>query len=190
MGKPVGNGSLFPKNAHDEFMSVTRARYSSMVDRMKRKKLPPLPFTLEEFRADILSVMGGKEDGSLECRYCKGRFSIDGIAVDHYKPLSKNGSLGLENIDYPCRPCNNRKGSTHPADFVKLLAFLETIPLSRIDILKRLEQSVSLAAGARSNMATIGKLKESGEWQKVQAAQRAKKKAKESGLGSVLGRGK
>jgi hypothetical protein len=32
-------------------------------------------------------------------------------------------------------------------------------------------------------MAVIGKLKESGEWQKVQAAQRAKKKAKESGLG-------
>jgi hypothetical protein len=71
-----------------------------------------------------------------------------------------------------------------PQDFIKLLAFLETIPMSRIDVLKRLEQSVSLAAGARSNMATIGKLKESGEWQKVQAAQRAKKKAKESGLGA------
>jgi hypothetical protein len=153
-----------------------------------RKKLKndkaELPFTLNEFRADILGVMGGKEDGAIECRYCKTHFLLEGIAVDHYKPLSKGGSPGLDNIDYPCRPCNNRKGSMDPQDFIKLLAFLETIPMSRIDVLKRLEQSVSLAAGARSNMATIGKLKESGEWQKVQAAQRAKKKAKESGLGA------
>ena|ERR1700677_3578089 len=184
MAKPVGTGSLFPKDSHKDFFDITRARYSSMADRMKRKKLPPLQFTLDEFRADILGVMGGKEDGAVVCRYCKMAFTLDGIAVDHAKALSRGGSAGLDNLDYPCRPCNNRKGSMDPLEFKALLAFLETIPLARIDVLKRLEQSVSLAAGARSNMATIGKLKESGEWQKVQAAQRAKKKAKESGLGA------
>ena len=183
MAKPVGTGVLFPKSSHDEFMGITRARYGGMVERLKRKKLPPIQFTLDEFRSDMLSVMGGKEDGAIQCRYCKAYFSIDGIAVDHAKPLSRGGSAGLDNLDYPCRPCNNRKGSMDPKEYMALVAFLETIPLARIDVLKRLEQSVSLAAGARSNMATIGKLKESGEWQKVQAAQRAKKKAKESGLG-------
>jgi hypothetical protein len=86
-------------------------------------------------------------------------------------------------LDYPCRPCNNRKGELTIEEFTKLLAFLETIPLARISVLKRLEQSVSLAAGARSNAATIGELKKTGQWQAVQAARRAKKKAKESGLG-------
>ena len=183
MAKKVGIGSLFPKDAHKTFFDVTRTQYGNMKLRMQKKKFPPPPFTLDQFRADILSVMGGKEDGVIQCRYCKTHFTIEGIAVDHAKPLSKGGSAGLENLDYPCRPCNNRKGSIDPADFIKLLDFLETIPLSRIDILKRLEQSVALAAGARSNMGMIAALKKSGQWQEAQKARRDAKRAKESGLG-------
>jgi hypothetical protein len=185
MAKPVGTGVLFPKNAHDEFMTVTRTRYSSMVERLKRKKLPPLPFTLDEFRADILSVMGGKQDGAVVCRYCKMAFALDGIAVDHAKPLSRGGSAGLENIDYPCRADNYRKGAMTMQEYGSLLAFLETQhPLMRQDVLSRLEKAVQLASGAFANQGTIADLKKTGQWQAVQAARRAKKKAKESGLGA------
>jgi len=184
MAKPVGTGVLFPKNAHDEFMTVTRTRYSSMVERLKRKKLPPLPFTLDEFRADILSVMGGKQDGAVVCRYCKMAFALDGIAVDHAKPLSRGGSAGLENIDYPCRADNYRKGAMTMQEYGSLLAFLETQhPLVRQDVLSRLEKAVQLASGAFANQGVINDLKKTGVWSQAQAARRAKKKAKESGLG-------
>jgi 5-methylcytosine-specific restriction endonuclease McrA len=185
--KPVGTGSLFADRAHTAFLEFTSRQYGNMKNRMRKKlknKDAELPFSLKDFRADILSVMDGKEDGAILCRYCNTHFTIEGIAVDHAKPLSRGGSPGLENLDYPCRPCNNRKGEMDPVEFKKLLAFLETIPLARIGVLKRLEQSVALAAGARSNAATIGELKKTGQWQAVQAARREKKKAKESGLGA------
>lgn len=184
--KPFGTGVLFADRAHTAFMEFTLRQYGNMKNRMRKKlknKDAELPFSLKDFRADILSVMDGKEDGAILCRYCNTHFTIEGIAVDHAKPLSRGGSPGLENLDYPCRPCNNRKGEMDPVEFKKLLAFLETIPLARIGVLKRLEQSVSLAAGARSNAGIIGDLRKSGVWGQAQKARLAKKKAKESGLG-------
>jgi hypothetical protein len=161
-------------------MEITGARYYSMRERMKRKGLPPLPFTLDEFRDDILSVMGGREDGAVECRYCKGRFSLDGIAVDHANPLSRGGSTGLNNIDYPCKPCNDKKGSLTLDEFTKLLVFLEKeLPLARQDILSRLEKSVKLAAGAFANHGIINDLRKSGIWGKAQKERSAKKRAKQ-----------
>ena len=68
-----------------------------------------------------------------------------------------------------------------PAEFLALLAFLETIPLARIDVLKRLEQSVSLAAGARANAGVISDLKRFGTWQQAQAVRRAAKKEGQHG---------
>jgi|GEM_PF-2189749 len=186
MKKPVGIGSLFPKSSHSRFMEATLRQYGNMKNRM-RKKLKDekyeLPFNLKDYREDILSVMDGKEDGATECRYCRKFVTVENVAVDHAKPLSRGGSPGLENLDYTCRPCNNRKGELEVDEFKKLLAFLETIPLGRIGVLKRLEQSIALAAGARSNAGVIGELRKTGAWQAVQATRRAKKKAKESGLG-------
>jgi len=184
MAKPIGTGVLFPKSAHDEFMTVTRTRYSGMTERMKKKRLPPPPFTLDEFRQDMLSVMGGKEDGAIVCRYCKTAFTLEGISVDHAKPLSRGGSTGLDNIDYPCRADNYRKGSMTMQEYGTLLAFLETQhPLMRQDVLSRLEKAVQLASGAFANQGVINDLKKAGVWGQAQAARRAKKKAKESGLG-------
>jgi len=176
--------SLFPESAHKEFYDVTRARYSGMVERLKKKKLPPLNFTLEEFRADILNVMGGKEDGAIQCRYCRNYFTIGEIAVDHARPLSRNGSTGLDNMDYPCRPCNHKKGSLTHIEFQKLLEFLDKeLPLGRQDVLSRLEKAVKLAAGAFANQGVINELKKTGVWDQTQKARRDAKKAKEHGLG-------
>jgi hypothetical protein len=146
---------------------------------MKRKKLPPLPFTLEQFRQDVLSVMGGKVDGAVQCRYCHTHFALDGVAVDHAIPLSRRGSSDLTNLDYPCKPCNDKKGSLTHIEFTKLLEFLEKeIPLGRQDVLSRLEKAVKLASGAFANQGTISHLKKTGQWQAVQAARRAKKNSK------------
>jgi len=111
-------------------------------------------------------------------------FALDGIAVDHAKPLSRGGSAGLENIDYPCRADNYRKGAMTMQEYGSLLAFLETQhPLMRQDVLSRLEKAVQLASGAFANQGVINDLKKTGVWSQAQAARRAKKKAKESGLG-------
>jgi hypothetical protein len=149
MRHPAGVGILFANKAKSGFLALTGSRYDSMVTRMAKKKLPPLPFTKEEFRAHVLAALGGHDDGAVNCRYCRGWFTLEDLAVDHSKPLSRGGSAGLDNLEYPCKPCNDRKGSMSPDEYLALLAFLETIPLGRIDVLKRLEQSVKLAAGAR-----------------------------------------
>jgi len=141
---------LFPKMARTSFVDVTRSRYQSMCDRMKKKKYPPPPFDLEQFRTDVLGVMGGNEDGALQCRYCHRWFTLAETAVDHATPLSRGGSAGLDNLDYPCQACNNRKGSLTVAEYEGLLAYLETMhPLARQDVLSRLEKAVKLAASVR-----------------------------------------
>lgn len=155
----VGTGILFSKAAHSDFNALTGSRFHSMVSRLEKKKMGHPPFSLEQFRSYVLKALGGKEDGVIRCRYCMGWFSLIETAVDHAKPLSRGGSAGLENLEYPCKSCNDRKGSMSPDEYLALLAFLETIPLARIDVLKRLEQSVKLAAGARRNaMLRAGKL--------------------------------
>lgn len=149
MRHPAGVGILFANKAKSGFLSLTGSRYDSMVARIAKKKLPPLPFTKAEFRAHVLAALGGHDDGAVNCRYCRGWFTLEDLAVDHSKPLSRGGSAGLDNLEYPCKACNDRKGSMSPDEYLALLNFLETVPLARIDVLKRLEQSVKLAAGAR-----------------------------------------
>jgi hypothetical protein len=149
----IRGGSLFKSETRADFMAVTADRYASMKSRLKKKGLPPPPFSLDDFRADVLSVMGGKKDGALQCRYCLGYFVINEIAVDHATPLSRGGSLGIENLDYICGPCNDRKGALTLDEYAALLGFLATLhPLARQDILKRLEQSNKLAAGLRRSI--------------------------------------
>jgi hypothetical protein len=150
MRHPAGVGILFANKAKSGFLALTGSRYDSMVTRMAKKKLPPLPFTKAEFRAHVLAALGGFDDGAIQCRYCRGFFTLTDLAGDHAKPLSRGGSAGLDNLEYPCKACNDRKGSMTPDEFLALLEFLDTrIPLARIDVLKRLGQSVKLAAGAR-----------------------------------------
>jgi hypothetical protein len=149
----IKGGALFKAETRVDFLTVTASRYGSMRDRLKRKKLPPPPFTLEQFRADVLGVMGGKKDGAVQCRYCLGWFTIGQLAVDHATPLSRGGSLALENLDYPCQPCNDRKGSLTLDEYKALLAFLGTLhPTARQDVLKRLEGHNKLAAGLRRSI--------------------------------------
>lgn len=153
-------GALFPQAARTSFVDLTRSRYQGMCDRMKKKKIPPPPFDLEAFRADLTAVMGGTEDGPIQCRYCHRWFTLAEVAVDHSTPLSRGGSAGLENIDYPCKADNDRKGSLTLQEYTALLTFLDSChPLMRKDVLSRLERSNALAAGARRAQMLSAKLK-------------------------------
>jgi hypothetical protein len=149
MKKVPGAGALFGKDVKSEFLRLTGTRYDSMVARMVKKKLPALNFTKDEFRAYVLEALGGNYDGAIRCRYCRKVCTLAEVTPDHEQPLSRGGSSNLLNLGFPCQDCNSRKGSLTPDEYLKLLAFLETIPLGRIDVLKRLQQSVKLAASAR-----------------------------------------
>ncbi len=147
-------------------MTRTGSMYDGMKSRLEKKGLPPLSFTKEMFRNYVLRSLGGHYDGALQCRYCRRWMTIQEIAADHEVPLSRGGSSDLFNIGFPCSDCNDRKGKLTPDEFLKLLDFLETVPHARIDVLKRLQQSTKLAAGARFNAARINELKQQGHWKR------------------------
>jgi hypothetical protein len=157
--------NLFPQKAHTLFMDLTRSRYAGMQKRMEKKKLPPLSFSLDEFRAHFVAALGGSSNGAARCRYCNRMVAPDGCAADHMIPLSRGGGMGLDNIDFPCAACNAVKGEMTPVEFKSFLMFMDTMsPFVRRDVLKRLQMSVKLAAGSRRNAARINELKKSGQW--------------------------
>jgi len=173
MPKPKGVVGLF--NAKSEFIRISGQRYDAMKVRLVKKGIPPLTFSKDQYRAHIFLAMNSSYDGVLQCRYCHHYFTFAEVAIDHAVPLSRGGSIGLENLEFPCKADNNRKGSLTPTEFLALLGFLETIPLGRQDVLKRLETSVQLAAGARGNAGIIADLRKAGVWS---AAQKARRKGK------------
>lgn len=184
----IGSGSLFPEAARKRFLELTRSRYGAMMTRLGKKKLidpKHPPFTVDQLRLHLLNAMGGKVDGVVQCRYCKGFVGIEGVSMDHEISLARGGSFELSNIGFPCQRCNNQKGKMTPTEFLTLLELLEKhLPLARTDILERLEKAVQFAGSLRNSAATIGDLKKSGHWQDAQRARREAKKAKESGLGA------
>lgn len=163
----IGTGALFDRDAEKRFKTMTAQRYGSIQVRMLKKGIPQT-FTLPKFRAHILAKLGGCADGAVRCRYCGAVCDLADVALDHAEPLIRGGSPGLDNLELICQPCNDAKGGLFPAEYEALLAFLEReIPLARTEVLKRLRQSVKLAAGMRHNMGRISALKKSGAWQQA-----------------------
>lgn len=177
MNRPIGNGTLFETDAKSKFMLETKERYRLMGLRNKRKQeLGPLPFTVELFRVLVLDAMGGKHDGVITCRYCHRPFNFADVAVDHAIPLDRGGSNGLDNLEFPCGPCNDRKADMTPDEYEKLLAFVEKeLPFARVTLLKRLQVATKLQAGWAHNLGIIGELEKTGQWQKAGKAIRARR---------------
>lgn len=144
----VGAGMLFQDTAKSIFVRISGQAYDNMLARAMRKGYPRLPFDKEALRAKLLSVMDGQYDGYFRCRYCTGYFSIEQISIDHALPLSRGGGAELDNLDFPCRGCNDIKGGMTPEEYLLLLEFLNTkIPLAKNDVIHRLRIAVKLAAG-------------------------------------------
>ena len=153
--------SLFPNQAHKVFMTITSDRYNAMQKRMKKKKLPPLQFTLEELRQHFLAELGGSSNGIARCGYCERVCAPEECAIDHMIPLSRGGSLGLGNIGFPCAACNDRKGGMTPNEYISLRVFLRhKDPLMEKDVLGRLEKAVKLMAGSTHLRGRIAKLEQ------------------------------
>jgi 5-methylcytosine-specific restriction endonuclease McrA len=116
--KKAGTGILFPVMAKSIFTQITGQQYDNMLVRVTRKGFYGLPFDKEVFREHVLLAMGGAYDGFLRCRYCSGYFALEQIAVDHAHPLSRGGGVELENLEFPCKPCNFRKGGMTPEEYL------------------------------------------------------------------------
>lgn len=144
------------------FLRITLQQYANMLKRVIRKGFYGLPFDKEAYREHVLGAMGGTYDGFFRCRYCRGYFTLEQIAVDHANPLSRGGGAELDNLEFPCSPCNSRKGSMRPDEYIRLLLFLDTqIPMAKTDVLNRLEISVALAAADRMRKAKEKRLQSS-----------------------------
>lgn len=177
MAKGKGTGSLFVRNAKSDFLRITGDRYGAMATRLAKRNLPALSFNKEDFRWHVLLAMNQQYDGVIQCRYCNFYFNLAEAGVDHAVPLSRGGSTDLDNIEFPCKVCNSRKGSLTPTEYLALLAFLEKeIPFGRQDVLNRLEISVQLVTSARANASVINDLKKSGAWQLALNSRKGKKK--------------
>jgi 5-methylcytosine-specific restriction endonuclease McrA len=149
-GKNIGAGTLFLETTKATFLRITMQRYGAMLERVRRKGYPGLPFTIAQFRERVLGAMQGLYDGFFRCQYCTGFFTLADIAFDHAIPLSRGGGPELDNLEFPCHGCNAKKGSLTPEEYLRLLQFLERdIPLGKQDVLQRLEIAVQLAAADR-----------------------------------------
>jgi 5-methylcytosine-specific restriction endonuclease McrA len=133
-----------------DFNDATSRKRNDMAKRLKpkywrsgkragklRRAGQSLPFSLEEFRAWCMKTMGFN---TIRCHYCPRAIDILHFEPDHYIPLEGGGSPGLENLVAACEDCNRLKGTMLPADFIKLMRFLENDIsfISAGDIQKRL----------------------------------------------------
>lgn len=160
MAKGSGKGFL---SYERQFMDRTRSIYNAMVDRFGERKNEKgqvtragreIPFSLGEFRAKVETVAGTRGVDPWQCRYCGGWITIAEMACDHATPVSRGGGLELDNIDFPCADCNDRKGKLLPAEYKALYDALQAWPdAARRDVLGRLQMAIKLAAKQRWDMA-------------------------------------
>jgi hypothetical protein len=147
--------ALFPQIAKSAFMRITGGRYDAMKVRLAKKGLE-VPFNKLQLRARALDRMDGHYDGAIRCCYCGKHCTLEEVDFDHIIPLARGGSPCLDNIGFPCAPCNARKGDMRPEEFGALLTFLEKeLPLARISILKRLQEHSKLLSHKRRSEAML-----------------------------------
>jgi len=157
--KAVGTGALFENQGHRVFMEATGKRYDNMKARIEKKGLPPLTFTKNEFREHFRAALGGREDGAIQCRYCRKFCTVEEVSPDHEIALDQGGSSDLHNIGFPCMQCNQQKGELSPDDYLRLLRFLETsLPMGRVNVLSRLAIAVKNTANMTRQTILIHKL--------------------------------
>ncbi|MFL6427804.1 MAG: HNH endonuclease [Acidobacteriaceae bacterium] len=95
-----------------------------------------LPFDLEDLRRHL-----GKRIGlnAKPCTYCGTPIDIRNLSLDHQEPVSRGGSLALDNLIECCADCNRLKGALTAEEFGLLLEFLRTLPpAAQTDLRRRL----------------------------------------------------
>ena len=77
--------------------------------------------------ADLLRWMEKRFplDGVRPCPYCGAAIDSLSASLDHAQPISRCGSLGLDNLDAICEPCNRLKGALTSAEFKELRQWID-----------------------------------------------------------------
>jgi 5-methylcytosine-specific restriction endonuclease McrA len=99
-----------------------------------------VPFTLEEFRSWLLAQFKSV-DAAIRCAYdCGAVLDVLNFHTDHKTPITRSGTLGLDNLALACEDCNRIKGELTAREYVALRQGLETFSEpARKDIYKRLK---------------------------------------------------
>jgi hypothetical protein len=103
--------SMREKQKQSLFMRRTLSIYNGMKKRAAELG-KVFDLTLDELRNGMKPWIGS------ECIYCDARLTINNITVDHSTPISRGGTFGLENLDFPCKPCNWQKGIMCAGEFI------------------------------------------------------------------------
>jgi HNH endonuclease len=127
-------------NFRQLFMQRTLDGYHNMA---KRAKPRPLPFTLGEFRDFVTLKVCGPEPA--KCEYCSKVLTIADVVWDHRTPLSRSGSLHLDNLAICCRTDNQTKSELTADEYNFLMRGIRSMAESaQRDILRRLRSTSAL----------------------------------------------
>ena len=128
-------------------------------------------YSLSEFRAWILTQLGGSEEGTVRCAYCGTWLDAGTFFTDHRVPPARGGTLTLENLSACCEPCNNRKGGMTADSWMFIMKCADQLPEKcRRDMFHRLEVAVKLAKKDQARMARDFKSKSFHQPQNLEGA--------------------
>jgi hypothetical protein len=106
---------------------------------------------LEQFRDWLLVQLDGSEEGVARCAYSGVPVTALDLRVDHAIPISRGGSLGLENLCVTTDSANREKGGLTGEEYRNLLSNLEGLlqqgllhPDGYKDIRKRLRGQTAI----------------------------------------------
>jgi 5-methylcytosine-specific restriction endonuclease McrA len=152
-----------PPNPYPDFRKRIHGIYAGMERRTRERKFAkgrnvgrvirhavPIPFNALDLEAWFMKIRG-TPDTPFQCRYCRGWITLMVAAIDHKEPISRGGSVGLENLDDICATCNSCKGKLLPSEFEWFIARMQDMGLkfgetAVKDITSRLSNAVKLAA--------------------------------------------
>jgi hypothetical protein len=119
--------------------STFAARYWKTGKRAGMVRVPgrELPFDLEDLRRHLAKRIGLN---AKPCTYCGAAIDILSLSLDHQDPVSRGGSLALDNLVECCADCNRLKGPLTAEEFGLLLDFLRKLPAAaQTDLRQRLK---------------------------------------------------
>lgn len=127
-------------NFHQVFMARTLQGFHNMANRAKPR---PLPFTLAGFREFVLVKVCGPTPS--KCEYCEKVITIADVVWDHKNPLSRGGSLHLDNLAASCSLCNREKDDLTVSEYKFLMSGIRTMSESaQRSIMRRLRSNSAL----------------------------------------------
>ena len=96
-----------------------------------------LPFNREQLLDWMIRTVGY---GAKQCPYCHAPIDALSAGIDHDRPTSRGGDLGLGNLTVCCQTCNRAKGGLTSDEFKRLSLLLDDFePAARQDIVSRLK---------------------------------------------------